>query len=111
MIEGVGIDALSFDILRTFGLLGRDGYTNAAAILADRNDFPGIDMVRFGDTEDIMRDRETVTGVSALEQMDRAFAVYERYYAYEKNRRHAAQAFGAHPRGGISRGDGECPCA
>lgn len=84
MIEGVGIDALSSDILRTFGLLGRDGYTNAAAILADRNDFPGIDMVRFGDTEDIMRDRETVTGVSALEQMDRVFAVYERYYAYEK---------------------------
>lgn len=84
MIEGVGIDALSSDILRTFGLLGRDGYTNAAAILADRNDFPGIDMVRFGDTEVIMRGRETVTGVSALEQMDRAFAVYERYYAYEK---------------------------
>ena len=40
--------------MRTLRLLGKDGYTNAAAILADKNDFPGIDCVRFGDTEDVI---------------------------------------------------------
>lgn len=84
LVEGIGIDALSPDILRTLGLLGRDGYTNAAAILADHNDFPGTDMVKFGDAEDIMQDRETVTGVSVLEQMDRALAMHERYFVYER---------------------------
>ena len=84
LVEGIGIDALSPDILRTLGLLGRDGYTNAAAILADHNDFPGIDMVRFGHVEDVMQDRETVAGVSALEQMDRALAMFERYFVYER---------------------------
>lgn len=84
LVEGIGIDALSPDILRTLGLLGRDGYTNAAAILADHNDFPGTDMVKFGNVEDIMQDRETVTGVSALEQMDRALAMHARYFAYER---------------------------
>lgn len=58
--------------MRTLRLLGKDGYTNAAAILADKNDFPGIDCVRFGDTEDVILDREVATNISAIEQVDRA---------------------------------------
>lgn len=58
-IDHLGISELTPDIMRTLRLLGRDGYTNAAAILADKNDFPGIDCVRFGDTEDVILDRET----------------------------------------------------
>ena len=81
-VEHLGISELTSDILRTLRLLGKDGYTNAAAILADKNDFPGIDCVRFGDTEDVILDREAATNVSAIEQADRAVAMFARYYRY-----------------------------
>ena len=83
-VEHLGISELTPDIMRTLRLLGKDGYTNAAAILADKNDFPGIDCVRFGDTEDVILDRETATGLSAIEQVDRAVAMFVRYYRYER---------------------------
>ncbi|MDO4437797.1 MAG: ATP-binding protein [Coriobacteriaceae bacterium] len=83
LVDKVGVESLSSDIMRTLGLLGRDGYTNAAAILADSNDFPGIDMIRFGTTEDVILDRETVSGVSALKQIDEALEMHRRYYTYE----------------------------
>ena len=83
-IEHLGISELTSDIMRTLRLLGKDGYTNAAAILADNNEFPGIDCVRFGDTEDVLLDRETTTGLSAIEQVDRAVAMFARYYRYER---------------------------
>lgn len=83
-IDHLGISELTPDIMRTLRLLGRDGYTNAAAILADKNDFPGIDCVRFGDTEDVILDREMATGLSAIEQVGRAVAMFARYYRYER---------------------------
>ena len=84
LVEKIGIRELGSDVLRTLGLLGRDGYTNAAALLADRNDFPGIDLVRFGGSEDVILDREQIAGVSVLEQMDRSLEMYVRYYRYER---------------------------
>lgn len=83
-IDHLGISELTPDIMRTLRLLGRDGYTNAAAILADENEFPGIDCVRFGESEDVILDRETTVGVSAIEQVDRAVAMFVRYYRYER---------------------------
>lgn len=84
LVEALGIDGLTDDILRTLRLLGKDGYANAAALVADANDFPGIDLVRFGTTEDTILDRETYAGVSVLEQIDRALVMYERYYVVER---------------------------
>ena len=83
-VEHLGISELTSDIMRTLRLLGKDGYTNAAAILADKNDFPGIDCVCFGDTEDVILDREAATNISAIEQVDRAVAMFARYYRYER---------------------------
>ena len=83
-IDHLGISELTPDIMRTLRLLGRDGYTNAAALLADENEFPGIDCVRFGESEDVIFDRETTVGVSAIEQVDRAVAMFVRYYRYER---------------------------
>ena len=83
-IDHLGISELTPDIMRTLRLLGKDGYTNAAAILADENEFTGIDCVRFGESEDVILDRETTVGVSAIEQVDRAVAMFVRYYRYER---------------------------
>lgn len=84
LTEKLGLEALSKDVLLTLGLLTRDGYTNAAALLADKNDFPGTDIVRFGATEDVILDRETLAGISVLQQIDLAVEMYARYYCYER---------------------------
>ena len=84
LIEKLHIQHLNDDILRTFGFINEDKkYTNAAALFADKNDFYGIDIARFGDSISEILDRETVAGVSVLEQYDRAVSVYRRYYQYE----------------------------
>ena len=81
--EAVGIKSLTDDVMRTLGLIDGSKLTNAAAMLADANDFPGIDMARFGASQDTILDRETVANVSVLVQFDRAMAFYGRYCTYE----------------------------
>ena len=52
--------------------------------MADRNRFPGVDMVSFGDSINILLDRETSDGVSVLRQYDEALRMYRKYYQYEQ---------------------------
>ena len=73
------------DILRTLGFFTAQGkYNNAAAIFADKNDFYGIDIARFGKSINEIMDRETVKGESVLKQYDAAVEMYRRYYQYEE---------------------------
>lgn len=60
------------------------GYCNAAALLADANQFPGIDIARFGESINVILARHTFAKVSVLEQMERALDVFDTYYAYEE---------------------------
>ena len=81
----VGIESFGDDTLRTLGLLSwKDGFNNAAALLADTNQFQGIDMARFGADINSILDRETHAGVSVLVQLDAALAMFDRYYVYER---------------------------
>lgn len=82
--ESVGIESLTEDSLRTLGLLGKDGYNNAAAILADSSSFPGVDIAAFGADEDIILDRAQISGKSVLDSFDAAMAFYESRCCYEK---------------------------
>lgn len=84
LIDSIAISSLSDDLMRTLGLLTNNGYNNAAAILADSNHFPGIDIARFDDSEDIILDRESTSGVSMIESFDKAMSFLERYCRYEK---------------------------
>lgn len=82
--DEVGISTFDDDTLKTLGLLTpRNGFNNAAALLADKNGFPGIDMVRFGSDADTILDRETHSGVSVLRQLEAALTMFDRYYSYE----------------------------
>lgn len=84
MHEVLGVGVLTDDILRTLELKdGRGSYTVAGELLADSNDFPGVDMVRFGDSISVFLDRETHERCSVLEQYDAALALYRKYYQYE----------------------------
>jgi len=80
----LGIEKVTDDVLRTLGLADKDGkYNIAAGLLADENPFCGIDIARFGNSINIITDRETYAGISVLEQYDRAVELFEKYYQYD----------------------------
>lgn len=79
----VGIEKLGSDVLKSFSLLTKNGLNKAAGLLADQNDFPGIELVRFGETINTIRDRETIEGVSIVEQLTKAMQFFNREYQYE----------------------------
>lgn len=83
--ESAGVSSANIDVLRTLNLHNsKSGYNNAAAVLADTNNFPGIDIVRFGASVNEIRDRKRLIGISAIKQLDEAIATYRTYYQYEK---------------------------
>ena len=85
LIEKLGISGLTDDMLRTFGVYTKGGKLNkAAALLADKNAFPGIDISRFGKSVSEILDRETFAGDSVLKQYDDAVGTFKRYYQYDK---------------------------
>ena len=85
LIDRLGIQSLTTDLLRTLGLCNREKqYNNAAALVADKNLFHGIDMARFGKSISEILDRETVAGKSVLQQYQAAVEIFKRYYEYEQ---------------------------
>ena len=85
LCNALSIEQVGDGILKTLGLVRPDGlFTNAGAILADKNDLMGIDMARFGNSISVILDRERIDGESALVQYDRAVDFFRRYYTYEK---------------------------
>lgn len=81
----LGIKKITKDILRTLDLFNDKGkFNNAAGLMADNNNFPGIDIVRFGKNINEIMERKTIDNQSLLQQYDKAVAAYERYYTYEK---------------------------
>jgi len=85
LISHVGISSLNKDILKTLNLFSDlKGYNNAAAILADENDFPGIDIVKFGENINIMQKRKLLERKSILKSYEEAIELYKDYYQYEE---------------------------
>lgn len=81
----LGIEKLSIDILKTLNLYSdKNGYNNAAAILADRNDFPGIDIAKFGDNISIINKRATFDKISIIKQYEKSLSLFRDYYQYEE---------------------------
>lgn len=83
--DRANIRNVDVDVFKTLRLCSdEEGYNNAAAVLADKNDFGGTDIVRFGNDINEILDRERLIGVSALSQLDGAISLYRRYYQYER---------------------------
>lgn len=73
------------DILRTLNLVNNElKYNNAGLIVSDINSFPGVDIVRFGDSINQLLDREIYENCSAITQFENALSMYKKYYQYEK---------------------------
>ena len=82
--ESVQIEIFNRDTLKTLNLYDNvNGYNNAGGLLADRNHFPGIDMVKFGESISIIQKRVTFENISILDVYEKAIAVFRDYYEYE----------------------------
>ena len=79
-----GLSVVDENTFRTLDLLSAEGiYNNAAAILADRNHFPGVDIVKFGDGIDEFFHRETYEEVSIIQLYKSAIELFRLYYEVE----------------------------
>ena len=82
--ESIQIETFNQDTLRTLNLYDNvNGFNNAAGLLADKNHFPGIDIVKFGENISIIQKRTTVENISILDAYEKALAVFRDYYQYE----------------------------
>ena len=85
--QEIGIKALNKDVLKTLNLYSdSEGYNHAAELLADENNYPGIDIARFGESISIILKRATFEHESVLVELEKAVAVYRDYYQYEEIR-------------------------
>ena len=72
------------ELLKTLNLYDDvNGFNNAAGLLADKNHFPGIDIVKFGENISIIQKRSTFKNISVLEVYEKAIEVFRDYYQYE----------------------------
>ena len=82
--ENIQIETFNLDTLKTLNLYNNvNGFNNAAGLLADKNHFSGIDIVKFGENISIIQKRVTFENVSVLEVYERALIVFRDYYQYE----------------------------
>lgn len=82
--ETVRIENFDKDTLKTLNLYNDgNGFNNAAGLLADKNHFPGIDIVKFGENISIIQKRSIFENVSVLEVYEKAIEVFRDYYQYE----------------------------
>ena len=83
--QEIGIAALNKDVLKTLNLYSDSkGYNHAAELLADNNNYSGIDIARFGESISILLKRATFEHESVLDELEKAVAVYRDYYQYEE---------------------------
>lgn len=83
-IKEIGISELNRDVLKTLNLYSEaDGFNQAAALLADHNQFAGIDIARFGESINIILKRATLEHISILDELEQAVQVFRDYYRYE----------------------------
>ena len=83
--ECIQIEFFNQDTLKTLNLYNSSiGYNNAAGILADKNHFPGIDMVKFGENISVILKRATFDNISILAVYEKALEVFKDYYQYEE---------------------------
>lgn len=57
--EAIGIEQFKKDTLRTLNLYSdQDGFNHAAELVADKNNFPGIDVAKFGFSVNVIQKQD-----------------------------------------------------
>lgn len=80
----VGSTALNLDILKTLNLYSdKNGYNKSAELLSDENLYQMIDIVKFGDSVDVVLMREEVGKSSLIKAFNKTLTIFENNYIYE----------------------------
>ena len=83
--EKLSLKNFSKDVLKTLNLYDdKNGYNNAAELLADKNTFSGTDIAKFGKNIDEILDRNLFINISIISQFQNTLEVFNRYYKYEQ---------------------------
>ena len=83
--EKLSLKNFSKDVLKTLNLYDdKNGYNNAAELLADKNTFSGTDIAKFGKNIDEILDRNLFVNISIILQYQKTLEVFNRYYKYEQ---------------------------
>lgn len=83
--ECIQLENFNQDTLKTLNLYNSaTGYNNAAGILADKNHFPGIDIMKFGENISEIYKRATFDNISVLAVYEKTLEVFRDYYQYEE---------------------------
>ena len=83
--EQIGLDDINMDTYKTLGLVDKNGsFNNAAELIADKNGFSGIEIVRFGNNINTIQERVNCSNESIILQYEKAIEIFERYYEFEQ---------------------------
>lgn len=75
---------LSDDLLKVLGLITiNDKYTNAASIISDNNNFPGVEITKYGRSQNEINEFEVISNKSIFILFDEVYKFYQRYYQYQ----------------------------
>lgn len=85
IIEAMQLESFNLDTLKSLNLYNvSSGYNNAASLLADTNNFPGLDIAVFGNNINIFKKRITLSGESILKQYYDAINLFKDEYIVEE---------------------------
>lgn len=85
MTDTLSLSSFNLDILKSLSLYHpKSGYNNAAKLLSDFNDFPGLDIAIFGESINIFKKRLSLAGESILKQYYDALDLFKTEYIIEQ---------------------------
>ena len=85
LIKAMDLSTFNLDTLKSLNLYNsKFGYNNAALLLADSNNFPGLDIAVFGNSINIFKKRISYAGESILKQYYDVLELFRSEYIVEK---------------------------
>ena len=85
LFKELDLESFSLDTLKSLSLYNlKTGYNNAAKLLADKNNFPGLNIVIFGNSINIIKKRIDLTGESIIKQYYDSLEIFKDEYIVEK---------------------------
>ena len=85
LVKAMDLSSFNLDTLKSLNLYNsKFGYNNAALLLADSNNFPGLDIAVFGNSINIFKKRISYAGESILKQYYDVLELFRSEYIVEK---------------------------
>lgn len=82
--EKLDIHVVNYDIYKTLSLFNKNNkFNNAALLFSDSNSFPGIDIVVFGESINIIKNHYELKNESILKEFDDSINYFNLFYSYE----------------------------